>query len=618
MIDITRGSARERLDKDEVAQLDEARLLVRDDRRRRPFYFDGRFLAAADLVRDQDYFLTRQADLGRAGGAGVVTGLQVELGSSATSLRILPGHGITPQGEMVVLRQPVNVDMVDVPKIQRLDSLFGLTNEPRRPIRNPTGLFIVALRPVEFFSTTSVTAYPTNITGERTLEPDEIVEAAAITLIPYADGRTTAELIQRRAQVAADIFVNDGESRLPTVALPLAMVGLDRGFVRWIDTYMVRREVGADHGDVLGMGFAPRAQREAHLRQYDSHLREILDSFAGGTVEPFAAATYFQALPPAGRLPAAAINTNDFTQTYFPPEMDVELSFVPDDELVALLEESLLLPPIDLTLAGESLESTSVLVLLPVPRQNVRRLSQTLTSLQRQLQSSAPNLVARRRPLEALRYLKVRRPLLPVVNTEELINSEWRDALTGLETLWYVRRRNLQYKAAVVGISVRVVGDDIDEEALFTRLGEYQLVTRFRNLQTAASAEANLEMVAMLSAPKFAISRLIMNGALFELEALEALEQKTVLLVAERFADPLLGAGIERLTQLLPDQFADRAITEPIAAAMIVPELDRLARTVINSDQLTEIGLKLVEIAGGGSTEEIAAFVLEVLKSGGG
>ena len=74
MFDFTRGSARERLDRDEVAQMDEARLLVRDDRRRRPFYFDGRFLAAADLVRDQDYFLTRQADLGRAGGAGVVGG----------------------------------------------------------------------------------------------------------------------------------------------------------------------------------------------------------------------------------------------------------------------------------------------------------------------------------------------------------------------------------------------------------------------------------------------------------------------------------------------------------------------------------------------------------------
>ena len=46
--------------------------LVLDGQRRRPRYFDGRFLTGADLTRDQDYVRQRQADLARASGSGVV------------------------------------------------------------------------------------------------------------------------------------------------------------------------------------------------------------------------------------------------------------------------------------------------------------------------------------------------------------------------------------------------------------------------------------------------------------------------------------------------------------------------------------------------------------------
>src|SRR5215475_421894 len=55
--------------------------IVLDGLRRRPRYFDGRFLTGADLTRDQDYVRQRQADLARAGGAGVVAGLQVSEGN---------------------------------------------------------------------------------------------------------------------------------------------------------------------------------------------------------------------------------------------------------------------------------------------------------------------------------------------------------------------------------------------------------------------------------------------------------------------------------------------------------------------------------------------------------
>ena len=73
--------------------------------RRRPRYFDGRFLTGADLTRDQDYVRQRQADMARASGAGVISGLQVAVAASVRgqTVRIQPGVGLTPSGDVVML-----------------------------------------------------------------------------------------------------------------------------------------------------------------------------------------------------------------------------------------------------------------------------------------------------------------------------------------------------------------------------------------------------------------------------------------------------------------------------------------------------------------------------------
>ena len=55
-------------------RLREANLLVEESHRVRPRYFDGKFLAARDLTRDQAYFLARQSGFARALGSGVVEG----------------------------------------------------------------------------------------------------------------------------------------------------------------------------------------------------------------------------------------------------------------------------------------------------------------------------------------------------------------------------------------------------------------------------------------------------------------------------------------------------------------------------------------------------------------
>src|SRR2546423_15449221 len=83
MVDYTAGAARKQIpsedfaDENEIQTLLDAGVIITDERRRRSFYFDGRFLAARDLTNEQNYFLTGQADLGQAAGTGVVHGLTV-------------------------------------------------------------------------------------------------------------------------------------------------------------------------------------------------------------------------------------------------------------------------------------------------------------------------------------------------------------------------------------------------------------------------------------------------------------------------------------------------------------------------------------------------------------
>src|SRR5512139_4080471 len=114
-INLTQGAARERIDPSEAPALRNTGVLVEDPRRERPRYFDGRFLAARDLIRDQQYFLTREADLGRAAGSGVANGLDVAAGDTPQTLLIGAGEGITGSGELVLLPRDLTLHLADIP-----------------------------------------------------------------------------------------------------------------------------------------------------------------------------------------------------------------------------------------------------------------------------------------------------------------------------------------------------------------------------------------------------------------------------------------------------------------------------------------------------------------------
>jgi hypothetical protein len=175
-------------------------------------------------------------------------------------------------------------------------------------------------------------------------------------------------------------------------------------------------------------------------------------------------------LPPVGPFPAAAIQNippsdsidpnapNQFTQIFFPPEIEVDLSIIPEDELAAVVEDSLLLPPIDLTLTAEARDSIAVLVLIPLPRQRIQELNKTLRlpdqpqlpPLQRQLLPAAAGQLAKRLPIEVLQGIRRPRPMTLALNPQSTIDKAWQAELNKGLQLWYVRRRNFAYRSDFV------------------------------------------------------------------------------------------------------------------------------------------------------------------------
>jgi hypothetical protein len=517
--------------------------LVLDGQRTRPRYFDGRFLTGNDLTRDQDYVRQRQADLARATGTGVVNGLQVTLAGSTggQTLVIQPGHGITPAGDLVMVTTARSIPLLDLATSRQLDATFGLSVSPRVPLGRRTGLFLLALRPVEF-TANPIAAYPTTIDGPRQIQDGDVIEATAIDLIPYPDSGA-ATLDESRRAVARRLFLGRA-SGLPQDALPLAMLALDKGAVRWIDVDLVRRETGADTPLQVSMGARPRALSEAFVLQHRQHLADVLaDRARTGLTPAFAAAQYFAALPAAGQLPAAAIlpDSLGFRQMWFPPSVDVEVSFVPADEIAALVEESLALPPIDLLADPADLDATGVIVLAPVTRQRLQRFESGLSALEQPARPD-PAQGLRRVPAQLLaqlvsRQIQVFQPVAtnPVAaaasaqadQQTQLWQTAWAEAVaaipldaTGVPLLWYVRRRAVAYESQMIGRAIEA--GDGDEQlmlAVDAHLQTLGLTATMKQAESRATPFAIARIYSLLGLPRIAASTVLTGSVVHDLVA---------------------------------------------------------------------------------------------------
>ncbi len=73
----------------------------------RNHWFDGKFLRADDLARDQDYHRSALRLANQAGGFGVVHGLEASLHGS--EIRVQPGLGVSADGELLMLGSVLSV-----------------------------------------------------------------------------------------------------------------------------------------------------------------------------------------------------------------------------------------------------------------------------------------------------------------------------------------------------------------------------------------------------------------------------------------------------------------------------------------------------------------------------
>ena len=598
-INLTQGAARERIDPAEAPELRQRGVLVEDARRERPRYFDGRFLAARDLVRDQQYFLTREADLGRAAGSGVSHGLEVARGATQQSVTIAAGDGITGAGELVLLPRTLDLNLADIPLAEQLSARFGLSRQPAAPLRSRTGLFVLGLRPVEF-TANPIGAYPTTLTGTRTVEDGDVIEATAVVLIPWQDDGAADALDARRGTAARRIFTQPQAPGWSANVLPVAMLALQSNSLVWIDEALVRRELGADRGDLPGLGLAPRGLRLAHLLQYQTHLADVVAQMGSRS---FPAATQFPALPPAGPLPPGVIDTRDFTQRYFPSEVDADFSIIPEDELPALVEEALALPPIDLLASEAALDLTAVLILAPVPRADFRTVRARLTAVTRALRPAAPNLIAQRKPLEILTRLRLPQPLVPV-DVANPSDAEWA-RLAQLPNLWFVRRRNLAYRDDLVGRPVAVAGgDDVPvERGVLARVDTLGLRPALDRVLAASSTRAAANVVALLATPRVAASPTLTAAALGALnakvEGAPQIDQARVLRVGADL-DGGAGSGLEKLERATGTEAVTRAALANLASSNQWRKLDNDAQSA-DSTRLAELGQRLTRAPGGGT-----------------
>jgi hypothetical protein len=622
MFDPVNGAQRTAIPAATAEQLQRAGVLVVDHRRSRPLWFDGRFLAARDLNREQDYFLTRQADLAEAAGAGVAEGLLVSAGDNATELRITPGHGVASGGVRVEI-PPLDaaagtggdlvLDLAALAEQTQLNAALGLGGEPAVPDRVRSGLFVVALRPVEFTSG-PLGRYPTQPGDTRGMQDGETVEAALVTLLPFRDRGAQLDDHLRRSAVAQQLFLDGGDWQPPGNCLPLALVRLERNQLRWVDQWLLRRPLGEARSDPLGLGLAPRPVRLAFLRQYQAQLAEVMAErvAAGGTLR-FPATESFVALPPAGPLPVQAIADDGDTlvQHYFPAEMDVDLAVVPSDELATVLEESFLLPPIPLTGTTEELAATGVLVLLPVARSELSSVARRPVAMRRPVPAASSiggtlvGLGAATRNWQTLADLNLRiagrtqvvsrwltetgaermgsvAGALADVTTADVAGADpaageqlelpldrWRALLAGATTLWYVRRRNLSFKDSLGGLGRQVIPDEAGaEDQLATWLKDVKLAKPYADAQAKATSSGKQRLFTVLSAKAKADDEIGARAALTAIQAGGKYDEASIAGAAAPFADPATGAAVKAIAELVlepelkPDGTPNAAVIE--------------------------------------------------------
>jgi hypothetical protein len=166
------------------------------------------------------------------------------------------------------------------------------------------------------------------------------------------------------------------------------MIYLQRGVIVWVDPYMVRRDSGpeysglrlglADPGHATGLPDAVRLHvaGDSVIAHYLRRAGQLCRN--GQCLQGAASGWTFSAGDPGYH----SREIRKPSRRHFSrKKLDVRLSVIPLDEIPALVEDSMALPPIDLTLPANAYADLSVFALVPVPRSGFTALKNSLPTL---------------------------------------------------------------------------------------------------------------------------------------------------------------------------------------------------------------------------------------------
>jgi hypothetical protein len=181
---------------------------------------------------------------------------------------------------------------------------------------------------------------------------------------------------------------------------------------------------------------------------------------------------------------------------------------------------------------------------------------------------------------------------------------------------------------------VRVVGDDAATETAVTNSAKsLGLDTRLTALRDNSTTLGDAEIVSLVASPKFTNSPLLASAIVSDLEAarqtptsvdpgavdpapgtttnntpLVTLDRTAVLQVAERFSDPSVGEGLQRLTEAAPDLATNKAAVAGLAATGTTLQVDQIART-LPADQLKAFASDIAIAAATGDSKQVASVL---------
>ncbi|MGD8930969.1 MAG: hypothetical protein PVI52_00270 [Chromatiales bacterium] len=396
-----------------------------DPRLTRSHYFDSRLLTAEDLTRDQIYLDGRLREVGQTLGYGILHGLETRMDSLNGQISVSPGMAVTRAGRVLELERSLTIDLGERADIVELNQ--------GRNRRFDRALYAVIIKYAEI-GTDIAEVFPTDLGDQRSFQYDVISEGVQLALVRLRLPLSETDPLQLRASLMHRLYGDDDLGGfVPEDAVALGVLAISNDRAQWLDSELLRQPLRAHPG--------PGALQEDLYRRYQTLFADVMERRRDGSLSgDFAATDYFRLLPPAGSLPKESLSPVTGRQGFFPENFNVWIAPVRKSELELIRRESMVLPPIDLSLQ----EPLDIIVLTPLSNSDyghyAKRLERPLDETLRRLPS-----------LDLLRLrLHPRRPVHELDTDESTWQAIW-DTVNE-DDLIYIRRPMRAAETKVSGI----------------------------------------------------------------------------------------------------------------------------------------------------------------------